>query len=120
MLGGQVYKEHSLWQNRAYRAPGTTHACKCFFPEKVYLTAGFETDLAAFCNLFQRELSNLLGQQCSRFVNCGWFRQQLAQTGQTRDGEGPQLVELLFDVGVLRDTAQQTNEIEWQASYLVI
>jgi hypothetical protein len=52
-------------------------------------------------------------------VNCGWFRQQLAQTGQTRDGEGPQLVELLFDVGVLRDTAQQTNEIEWQASYLV-
>jgi hypothetical protein len=56
-------------------APGTTHACKCFFPEKVYLTAGFETDLPAFSSLFQRELSNLLGQQCSRFVNCGWIRQ---------------------------------------------
>ena len=23
VLGSQVYKEHSLWQNRAYRAPGT-------------------------------------------------------------------------------------------------
>jgi hypothetical protein len=24
VLGSQVYKEHSLWQNRAYRSPGTT------------------------------------------------------------------------------------------------
>jgi hypothetical protein len=23
VLGSQVYKEHSLWQNRAYRSPGT-------------------------------------------------------------------------------------------------
>jgi hypothetical protein len=76
------HPELYLWQYRAFRAPGTTHACERFIPEKVYLTAGFETDLAAFCNLFQRELSNLLGQQCSRFVNCGWIRQQLAQTGQ--------------------------------------
>jgi len=26
VLGSQVYKEHSLWQNRAYRAPGTIRA----------------------------------------------------------------------------------------------
>jgi hypothetical protein len=26
VLDSQVYKEHSLWQNRAYRSPGTTIA----------------------------------------------------------------------------------------------
>jgi hypothetical protein len=24
--------------------------------------------------LLQRELSNLVGQQCSRLMNCGWIR----------------------------------------------
>jgi hypothetical protein len=44
------------------RAPGTTHACKYFFPEKVYLAVGFETDLVAFFNSLQRELPDLLSQ----------------------------------------------------------
>ena len=34
-------------------APGTTHACKRFIPEKVYLTAGFETDVATLFNPLQ-------------------------------------------------------------------
>jgi hypothetical protein len=32
------------------------------FPEKVYMTVGSETELAAFVNLIQRELPDLLGQ----------------------------------------------------------
>jgi len=43
-------------------APGTTHACKRFIPEKVYLTAGFETDVAALFNPLQGGLPDLLGQ----------------------------------------------------------
>jgi hypothetical protein len=42
--------------------------CKRLFPEEVYLTVGSETDLAAFVNLIQSELSNLLGQQRSSFA----------------------------------------------------
>jgi len=33
VLGSQVHKEHSLWQNRAYRSPGTILA----FVRHVYL-----------------------------------------------------------------------------------
>jgi hypothetical protein len=43
-------------------SPGTTHACKRFIPEKVYLTAGFETDVAALFNPLQGGLPDLLGQ----------------------------------------------------------
>jgi hypothetical protein len=42
------------------------------------------TDLSAFLDLLQRELPDLLGQERSRFVNCGWICQQLTQTRQTR------------------------------------
>ena len=71
-------------------APGTTYACNRF-PEKIYLAAGFETDLATFCGLAGPPVE---------------------PPARTR-GDTSQ------DVGVLRDTAQQTNEIEWPASYLV-
>lgn len=45
--------------------------------------------LPGLCELLQCELSDLLGAQRSCLVNC--------ETGQTGDGQGPQLVEFLFE-----------------------
>jgi hypothetical protein len=53
----------------ARRAPGTTQSCKRFFPEEIDFAVSLKGNLSTPLDSFQCELSNLLGQQGSGFVN---------------------------------------------------
>ena len=73
-------------------APGTIHACKWLFPEKVYLTVGFKAGLPVFRYSFKGELSDLRGQECPGLVNRSGIGQHITQTIEARNGERAQLI----------------------------
>jgi hypothetical protein len=86
-----------VWLQRANLAPGTTHACKSLFPEEVYVSVGLKADLSIFLDAPKCELSDLLREECSRFMNRRRVRQQLAQARQPRNCKAPQLPEFYLE-----------------------
>jgi len=82
---------------RSILAPGTTHACKSLFTEEVYVSVGFKADLSIFLDALKCELSDLLREECSRFMNRGRVRQQPAQAHQPRNSKSSQLPEFFLE-----------------------
>jgi hypothetical protein len=84
------------WLLQSSRAPGTTHACKSFFPQEVYISVGFKAGGALFYYALQLELPNLFSEEGSGFVDRSGIGQQLTQTRESRYSEGPQLIKFFF------------------------
>jgi hypothetical protein len=73
----------------ANRAPGTTHACKRFFPKEIDSSAGHKACFLFHGSPFKSECSDLLRKQRSRFVNRGRPGKHISKLRQSRGGDAP-------------------------------
>jgi len=101
MLGTQDYKEHSLWQNRAYRAPGTIVTATPPSPSKSQLPDAMKALPSGvkviFCTCFPiaarairgSEVSNLRKSRCRTSTNLRVSRMHdLTASGSMEHSQG--------------------------------
>src|ERR1700737_1095116 len=82
---GHLNEELSLWQTRAFRPPGTIHACNRFLPKEIYVSVSCKTELPFFRDSLKRKPSDLFCQKRPCLVNRSGISEQRSEPRETRD-----------------------------------
>jgi hypothetical protein len=63
-----------LWQNRAYRSPGTTRARHRFVPEEIYFAVSKISRFPSVRYGFERQRTEVFCESCPGLVYALWMR----------------------------------------------